>query len=337
MVLKYISLFSGIGGFEVAIHRLYPRAVCVGYSEIDPKALAIYERNFPKHRNMGDVTRITKSYLMNSIQRARGCDLVVAGFPCNDLSRINPYGKGLEGSKSKLFYQLLRILRIIVKEFNPNVKVVIENNVGMKPEWASMITNDLLKVIKDVHLVSINSGNRVVQARKRYFWVSCNVPDFMGKRLQSWSDILEPLQSDNILKDEEKHVPLAVRKNSFVECSNNETLVVKEIHAGIYEFVKINTSRKCSRWEKYPHQSDTRLVNSKTIITKSMDCALLDRRGCAEGTFRIRRFTVKELARLFTFDDDHLPEGTSVNAAYGLFGKAVVVKVVEHVLKHLLK
>jgi hypothetical protein len=43
------------------------------------------------------------------------------------------------------------------------------------------------------------------------------------------------------------------------------------------------------------------------------------------------------LARLFTFDDDHVPEDTTVNAAYGLFGKAVVVKVVEHVLKHVLK
>jgi len=34
--MKYISLFSGIGGFEQAIHEVFPDAECLGYSEIDP-------------------------------------------------------------------------------------------------------------------------------------------------------------------------------------------------------------------------------------------------------------------------------------------------------------
>ena len=50
--MKYISLFSGIGGFEVAIHRKWPNAVCLGYSEIKPSAIKVYETHFPDHINI---------------------------------------------------------------------------------------------------------------------------------------------------------------------------------------------------------------------------------------------------------------------------------------------
>ena len=64
---------------------------------------------------------------------------------------------------------------------------------------------------------------------------------------------------------------------------------------------------------------------------------IADRRGLEKGHFRIRRFTVKELCRLFTFPDDYVAPSMTVNAAYETFGKAVVVRVIEHVVSEVVR
>ena len=56
--VKYLSLFSGVGGFELAIHSVFPDAVCIGYSEVDSNAIKTYQKHFPEHVNLGDITKI---------------------------------------------------------------------------------------------------------------------------------------------------------------------------------------------------------------------------------------------------------------------------------------
>lgn len=43
--MKYFSLFSGIGGFEKAIHDTHIDWECIGYSEIDTYAIQIYKKD----------------------------------------------------------------------------------------------------------------------------------------------------------------------------------------------------------------------------------------------------------------------------------------------------
>ena len=72
--MKYLSLFSGIGGFELGIQQAYElsrlgtesknrsdttgespqyteRPLCIGFSEVDKYAIKIYEAHFPQHKN----------------------------------------------------------------------------------------------------------------------------------------------------------------------------------------------------------------------------------------------------------------------------------------------
>ena len=107
--MKYLSVFSGIGGFEVAIHDLFPFAECVGFSEIDPTAIDIYMKHFPTHKNLGPVEEVKVGPEME-------IELLVGGSPCQDLSAGNVKTRmsnrpTLNGSKSKLFYEYLRILK----------------------------------------------------------------------------------------------------------------------------------------------------------------------------------------------------------------------------------
>jgi len=93
--MKYLSLFSGIGGFELGIQQALPEAECIGYSEIDKHAKKIYQQHFPTRKDYGDVTKISPSTLPNF-------DLLVGGFPCQAFSIAGKRG-GFEDTRGTLF------------------------------------------------------------------------------------------------------------------------------------------------------------------------------------------------------------------------------------------
>lgn len=109
--MKYFSLFSGIGGFELGFPSNWK---CVGFSEIAPYSLKVYESHFPTHKNYGDVTKIDPSTLPDF-------DLLCGGFPCQSFSRAGSRG-GLADARGTLFFDICRI----AKEKQPRV-LLLEN------------------------------------------------------------------------------------------------------------------------------------------------------------------------------------------------------------------
>ena len=64
--LRYISLLkTAIGGFEVGIHKVYPNAKCMGFSEINPHAIKVYKKHFGDHPELGDIRDITEESIWN--------------------------------------------------------------------------------------------------------------------------------------------------------------------------------------------------------------------------------------------------------------------------------
>jgi len=61
--MKYLDLFTGIGGFTLGIGN---KGECVGYSEIDKYASQVYYKHFPNHKNYGDITTINADRLPDS-------------------------------------------------------------------------------------------------------------------------------------------------------------------------------------------------------------------------------------------------------------------------------
>ena len=100
-ILRHLDLFSGIGGFTLA-------AKWVGiqtdqFVEIDPYCQRILAKNFPGVPIHGDIATFTATQGQ--------FDVITGGFPCQDISRANPNGRGLEGERSGLFHELMRIVR----------------------------------------------------------------------------------------------------------------------------------------------------------------------------------------------------------------------------------
>ena len=87
--MRYLSLFSGI---EAASQAFIPLGwECVGVAEIEPFPCKVLAHHYPDVPNLGSVTEITKE----QIESLGHIDLVVGGFPCQDLS-IAGKRKGLQ-------------------------------------------------------------------------------------------------------------------------------------------------------------------------------------------------------------------------------------------------
>lgn len=122
-MIKYLSLFSGIGAFEKALTNQEIPFELVGFSEFDKYATKSYcaIHNVPESLNYGDITKINEKELPSDI------DLITYGFPCQDISLAGKQ-KGLfneDGTQTRsgLFFDALRIIT------HTQPKVAIAENV----------------------------------------------------------------------------------------------------------------------------------------------------------------------------------------------------------------
>jgi DNA (cytosine-5)-methyltransferase 1 len=106
---RVLDLFSGIGGFSVALRSV---ADTVGYCEMDPHCLAVLNSRMADGRiDTAPVFNDVRALSAGTVSRLRP-DMVVGGFPCQDISSSGQRA-GLDGSKSSLFFEIVRLLRSV--------------------------------------------------------------------------------------------------------------------------------------------------------------------------------------------------------------------------------
>ena len=110
--MKVLSLFSGVGGFDLGLERAGMETVF--QCEWDKHATKILERHWPHVPRWDDVSTLTGRYILD---HAPVIDIVAWGSPCQDLS-VAGKRAGLEGSRSGLFHQGIRIIKELRKETN---------------------------------------------------------------------------------------------------------------------------------------------------------------------------------------------------------------------------
>jgi hypothetical protein len=117
--MKVLSLFDGMSCGQIALNNLGFKIDNYFAAEIKKHAIEVTQYNFPNTIQLGDVTKIN----VNDLPKI---DLLIGGSPCQDFSRANSTRDGLQGQKSKLFFEYVRILNEI-RIKNPNVKFLLEN------------------------------------------------------------------------------------------------------------------------------------------------------------------------------------------------------------------
>lgn len=102
MLFTFIDLFSGIGGFRIALESL--GGVCVFSSDIDENARRTYEHAF-SDVPAGDITlQETKDAV------PYGVDVICAGFPCQSFS-VAGKQKGFKDERGTLFFDVLDVIK----------------------------------------------------------------------------------------------------------------------------------------------------------------------------------------------------------------------------------
>ena len=131
----FIDLFSGIGGFRLAMQQLGGR--CVFSSEWDAQAQRTYLANYGE-QPFGDITlEQTKSYIPHDF------DILCAGFPCQAFSLA---GKrlGFEETRGTLFFDVAEIIR----RRQPKA-FFLENVKGLLIHDKGRTLNTILKVLRE--------------------------------------------------------------------------------------------------------------------------------------------------------------------------------------------
>ena len=103
--IKVLSLFSGIGGLDLAAQ--WAGMETVAFCEIEPYAKQILEKRFPGVKIYDDVRKINRETLEQD--GIAPIDIICGGFPCQDLSCAGKQA-GLEGERSGLWFEMLRII-----------------------------------------------------------------------------------------------------------------------------------------------------------------------------------------------------------------------------------
>lgn len=121
----------------VALSRLECQIVAYAASEVDKACCRLTRARWPGVIELGDIAKVERK-LIKQLHDSVGykIDLVImgAGSPCQDLSGLKAGGKGLQGEKSKLFFEVSRVVSLVEKEFHVPVFSLVENVASMSPE-----------------------------------------------------------------------------------------------------------------------------------------------------------------------------------------------------------
>jgi DNA (cytosine-5)-methyltransferase 1 len=148
--MKHGSLFSGIGGFDLAAEWMgWENVFHCEWKEFNQKVLKYYWQNAISY------TDITKTDF--SIHRGN-IDILTGGFPCQDASQVGQK-KGLDGERTGLFFEMCRAIREIKPKFvvAENVANILKINKG----------KDFSRILSELSGMGYNAEWRICRASEK--------------------------------------------------------------------------------------------------------------------------------------------------------------------------
>ena len=156
--MNHLDLFSGIGGFALAAQRTWKENLNIlGFCEIEPYAQKVLNKNFPGVPVHKDIKELNG-------KQFRNIDLITGGFPCQDIS-IAGYGVGIEGDRSGLWSEMLRIISEIRPKF-----ALIENVSAITFRGGTRVISDLAKIGYDTEWQTISAAYVGALHRRNRMW-----------------------------------------------------------------------------------------------------------------------------------------------------------------------
>lgn len=154
------SLFSGIGGLDYGFEKT-GKFRTIWFSEIDSYASAVLSKHWPNVPNLGDITKIDFS-------RVERPNILIGGFPCQDIS-VAGKGAGIkEGTRSGLWKEYFKAISILRPKY-----AVIENVPMLAKRGLNIVLADLASIGYDAEWNIIPaSAVGAIHKRERIFIIA---------------------------------------------------------------------------------------------------------------------------------------------------------------------
>lgn len=344
-ILKYVSLFSGVGGFEQALNRFDTQ--CVLSSEIDSFANKAYE-NLYGEKTVGDITKVETTIIPDH-------NLLVGGFPCQSFSISGKRLGFADKARGTLFFEIARI----VKEKKPKY-LLLENVKGLIGHDKGNTLNTIIETLDSlgytIDFTILNSKfYNVAQNRERLYILAIR------------NDLVVPedwlIEGNNVLSKAKRRLQLqGIHTFNFQWIYPNK--VMKKIEDILEEnvdekyYISEEKAKKLIRIPRTATDNGIRKIgyiekdkqqNRVHSIEGIMPTITANNQGGrrpggliylpTNTGYRIRKLTPLECFRLQAFPDDvyyKLRElHFSDSQLYKLAGNAVTVTVVEMIIQQL--
>lgn len=354
--MKFIDLFSGIGGFRSALELNGHK--CIAYSEVDKFAKQSYQAiyNTEDETDLGDITKISEEYLSHFKQENV---IVAGGSPCQSFSLAGSR-KGFEDTRGTLFFEYAKI----VKETQPKY-FLFENVKGMLSHDKGNTIRVVLETFDQLgYYIDFNVFNSkyydVPQNRERIYIVGkrkdlVDNPKYQEKvkgkkkleEVHNWAvdninyvkllpklktevttrliDVLEDKVDEKYYLSEEKTKKLTLDNDLGGKLNMYDYNDRDRVHSVNKVSPTLNTMQGGDRQPKIAVLGNT----SETGYRGHID------------NLRIRKLTPLECWRLQSFTDEQFykakDSGVSNSQLYKQAGNAVTVNVVDYIVKNIIK
>lgn len=342
-MINVFSAFDGLGCAKIALSQL--GIECNYYaSEVEydddgklagKYAMQVAKKNYPDIIHVGDVRNVNADDLPK-------IDLLIGGSPCQDLSVAKSDRKGLDGDRSGLFWEYIRLL----EELKPKY-FLLENVYSMSKESMRIISKAI-----GCSPIMINSALLTAQNRKRYYWTNTGV--FMQPMDQGivLADIIEPLGFVDRIKSYcldanyfkgtslQHYLEKGVRQIVFKGCAKRTREGSKELEiredgkANSLTTVQSDSMIKLGYLDKDKRPDRVYSVEGKSVTL----CGNAGGMGAKTGLYYthegIRKLTPLECERLQGIPDFYTDKGISNTQRYKMIGNGFTIPVIKYILQH---
>lgn len=340
--LTYLDLFSGIGGFRLAMDRVSRdiniKSRCLGHSEIDKYALTTYRNNFDTTNeiDIGDITSLGSEAEIKKI--LPNFDILFAGFPCQPFSLMG-LKKGFEDTRGTLFFHIAKILAVK----NPSF-FILENVRGLQTHDNGKTLQRIISVLSkelnySVEVKLMNSVDfGVPQIRRRLYILGSKNKTTLSElglkdiswgrkpKYQSTWHLLEKEVDDKYyLSERILQTILAHGSGNYYSKSEINRLIARPLTASMHKMHRANQ-------DNYYSNDFIRGVFKNGTVSSFPR---------AKEKKSVRKITPLEAFRLQGFDDcfvEHAKQGgVSDTQLYRQAGNAITVNVAQSILENLFR
>ena len=197
-----LDAFAGIGGFSYAATKLVGGYRTTQFIEIDPFCQKILKKHFPFtpiHDDIRTFTAIPGQY-----------DVICGGFPCQDISVAGGREGITKKSRSGLFYELMRVIRLVRPKF-----VIMENVAAILNNGLDIVLGELSEAGYDAEWSVISASSLGACHRRSRWWYVAYTDDY-GSPSSSISRLNDKANSNT-----QKRANQVSQSSRSVESSNS--------------------------------------------------------------------------------------------------------------------